>query len=106
MTRTAWLHAGLPYQTGALTLDAQCGSAQQANHLIAGLIAAGVHPSPFPHADIVTTTTHKTLRGPRGGLVFSRTELPAEALAEQPHAGGLFHVRAPMPGVLPHRFAG
>ena len=44
---------------------------------IAGLVAAGVHPSPFPHADLVTTTTHKTLRGGRGGLVFSRRELPA-----------------------------
>ena len=42
---------------------------------IAGLIAAGEHPSPFGHADIVTTTTHKTLRGPRGGLVFCREEL-------------------------------
>jgi len=41
VTRTAWLHSGLPQQTGALTLDAQCGSAQQAVHLIAGLIAAG-----------------------------------------------------------------
>jgi acetyl-CoA C-acetyltransferase len=40
ITRTAWLHAGLPYQTGCLTLDAQCGSAQHAVHLIAGLIAA------------------------------------------------------------------
>ena len=40
VTRTAWLHAGLPYQAGALTLDAQCGSAQHAVHLIAGLIAA------------------------------------------------------------------
>jgi acetyl-CoA C-acetyltransferase len=41
VTRTAWLHAGMPAQTGCLTLDAQCGSAQQAVHLIAGLIAAG-----------------------------------------------------------------
>ncbi len=41
ITRTAWLHAGLPYQTGCLTLDAQCGSAQQATHLVAGLIATG-----------------------------------------------------------------
>ena len=40
VTRTAWLHAGLPYQTGCMTLDAQCGSAQQATHLVAGLIAA------------------------------------------------------------------
>ena len=44
---------------------------------IAGLVAAGLHPSPFPHADLVTTTTHKTLRGPRGGMVFSREELPS-----------------------------
>jgi glycine hydroxymethyltransferase len=42
---------------------------------IAGLIAANLHPSPFPHADLVTTTTHKTLRGPRGGMVFCRSEL-------------------------------
>jgi glycine hydroxymethyltransferase len=42
---------------------------------IAGLVAAGLHPSPFPHADLVTTTTHKTLRGPRGGLTFCRAEL-------------------------------
>jgi acetyl-CoA C-acetyltransferase len=40
VTRTAWLHAGMPYQAGCFTLDAQCGSAQQATHLIAGLIAA------------------------------------------------------------------
>jgi len=41
---------------------------------IAGLVAAGVHPSPVPHSDFVTTTTHKTLRGPRGGLVLCREQ--------------------------------
>tara|TARA_B100000029_G_C17571510_1_gene956746 strand:+ start:96 stop:1361 length:1266 start_codon:yes stop_codon:yes gene_type:complete len=41
---------------------------------IAGLVAAGIHPNPVPHCDVVTTTTHKTLRGPRGGLILCRNE--------------------------------
>jgi glycine hydroxymethyltransferase len=45
---------------------------------IAGLVAAGLHPSPFPWCDVVTTTTHKTLRGPRGGLILSSAEFAKE----------------------------
>jgi glycine hydroxymethyltransferase len=45
---------------------------------IAGLVAAGVHPSPVPHAEVVTTTTHKTLRGPRGGMVMCRAQYAKE----------------------------
>jgi glycine hydroxymethyltransferase len=54
---------------------------------IAGLVAAGCHPSPVPHADVVTMTTHKTLRGPRGGLIVSR-EAHAKALNSAVFPGG------------------
>ncbi|OIR03662.1 serine hydroxymethyltransferase [mine drainage metagenome] len=64
---------------------------------IAGLVAAGLHPSPVPHADFVTTTTHKTLRGPRGGLVLCKAQ-HAKALDSAMFPGGqggpLMHVIA------------
>jgi glycine hydroxymethyltransferase len=64
---------------------------------IAGLVAAGLHPSPFPHADIVTTTNHKTLRGPRGGMVFGTAELARKidrAVFPGTQGGPLMHVIA------------
>jgi glycine hydroxymethyltransferase len=64
---------------------------------IAGLIAAGLHPSPFPHADFVTTTTHKTLRGPRGGAVFAKPQYARELdkmLFPGIQGGPLMHVIA------------
>lgn len=64
---------------------------------IAGLVAGGAHPSPFEHADIVTTTTHKTLRGPRGGLIFARQELAKKvdsAVFPYAQGGPLEHVIA------------
>ena len=50
---------------------------------IAGLVAGGEHPSPIPFAHVVTTTTHKTLRGPRGGMILSSEEFASRAQAQQ-----------------------
>lgn len=64
---------------------------------IAGLVAVGLHPSPFPHCDVVTTTTHKTLRGPRGGLILAkRDQMKAMNSAVFPgsQGGPLMHVIA------------
>ncbi len=64
---------------------------------IAGLVAAGLHPSPVPHADLVTSTTHKTLRGPRGGFVLSRAahgEKLDKAVFPMLQGGPLMHVIA------------
>lgn len=64
---------------------------------IAGLVAAGLHPSPVPYADIVTTTTHKTLRGPRGGLILCKEELGAavnKAIFPGNQGGPLMHIIA------------
>ena len=64
---------------------------------IAGLVAAGVHPSPVPHSDFVTTTTHKTLRGPRGGMVLCRAQFAKDldrAVFPGVQGGPLMHVIA------------
>ena len=66
---------------------------------IAGLVAAGLHPSPIPYADVVTTTTHKTLRGPRGGMILSSEEVAKKynfnkAIFPGIQGGPLMHVIA------------
>lgn len=65
---------------------------------IAGLVAGGVHPSPFPHAHVVTTTTHKTLRGPRGGLILTNDDDLAKSINRSvfpgTQGGPLMHIVA------------
>ncbi len=75
---------------------------------IAGLVAAGIHPSPMEHADFVTTTTHKTLRGPRGGLILCREKYAKEIDSQVfpgIQGGPLEHVIAAQGGLFPRSVA-
>ena len=80
------------------TIAKECGALLMVDIAhIAGLVATGYHPTPFGHADVVTTTTHKTLRGPRGGLIFCREELAKKidsAIFPGTQGGPLQHVIA------------
>ena len=72
---------------------------------IAGLVAAGLHPSPIPYAHVTTTTTHKTLRGPRGGMILSSNEMNEKfnfnkAIFPGIQGGPLMHVIAAKAGML------
>ncbi len=81
---------------GAIAREIGCLMLSDIAH-IAGLVAGGIHPSPVPHSDFVTTTTHKTLRGPRGGVVLSRNKFAKaldSAIFPGLQGGPLMHVVA------------
>jgi glycine hydroxymethyltransferase len=81
---------------GKIAKDVEAYSMADIAH-ISGLVAAGLHPSPFPHIDFVTTTTHKTLRGPRGGMVMCREQFQKEldrAVFPTVQGGPLMHIIA------------
>ncbi|MCA1775658.1 MAG: serine hydroxymethyltransferase [Loktanella sp.] len=102
-------HGAKPNQSGKIYNAVQYGVRKQDNLSVgayllvdmahfAGLIAAGVYPSPFPHAHVATTTTHKTLRGPRGGMILTNDEALAKkfnsAIFPGIQGGPLMHVIA------------
>lgn len=102
--RPALILAGASAYSRILDFEAFAGIARDVGAVfmvdmahIAGLVAAGEHPSPFGLADLITTTTHKTLRGPRGGLIFCRPELARKvdsAVFPGTQGGPLMHVIA------------